>query len=298
MMVHYRTLRCFGSLCRRSDGFPFAPPVTLPPHVTRNPPASLLPSSLVLSPSSSSSSPSSRFLHGSAASPASGLKDFVPKWLRRDDDDDPYKMSPEEHRGVAPKDALAVVRKPAVKFKPSYRPPDDVVAKMEIICEELFPPSSSSSAVDETSSSSSSTAASSSSIAALEFPDDRAKFVFLDKCVERFRKRVPNSYVDEIRCVGDAIDFFSRPVAAKNEILKRLETSATTPANVHAIPDYMSHEAEMELHEGRDAYPHQDIIVSDLRERGKYKSVRKPKDPWEEAKGFRMPVKYKRHQGY
>ena len=70
------------------------------------------------------------------------------------------------------------------------------------------------------------------------------------------------------------------------------------PKNVHVIPDYMTFEKEIELHEGRDAYPNQDIIVSSLREKGKYKSVRKPKCPWEEAQGFDLPVRYGRHKGF
>ena len=82
------------------------------------------------------------------------------------------------------------------------------------------------------------------------------------------------------------------------QVLERLRDDATTPANVHVIPEYLSFEKEMELHEGRDVYPHQDIIVSSLREKGKYKSVRKPKCHWEEAQGFDLPIRRGRHKGF
>jgi hypothetical protein len=60
----------------------------------------------------------------------------------------------------------------------------------------------------------------------------------------------------------------------------------------------MTYEEEMEMYGGRDVFPHQDIIFDNLHDRGKYKSVRKPKCPWEEAEGFNLPPKYKKHQGY
>jgi len=253
------------NFCRKSDG------VLLKPIIGRNLTSnSIAPLSISLS--------AARTFHITSVSRASGIKEFVPKWLRRDKPEP--ELTPEEYLGIIPKDAVVVARSPSQKFPPAYSPPENLDQQMEELCKEMFSVSSSE------------------SIASLEFPDDLTKFKFLDLCVESFRKRIPNSFVDDIRCVGDALDFFSKPVLPRDRILERIKESPDTPANVHAIPDYMTFEKEMELHENRDVFPNQDIIVSSLREKGKYKSVRKPKCPWEEAKGFELPVKYKRHPGY
>jgi len=219
-----------------------------------------------------------RSFHATSVSQASGIKEFVPKWLRRDEPEP--ELTPEEYLGTAPKDAVAVARKPSKKFQPTYVPPEDLEHRMKELYGELLP------------------ASPAESVHSMEFPDDRAKFVFLDRCVDVFRKRIPSSFVDEICCVGDALDFFSKPTFPRDQLLHRMSDSPDTPANLHVIPEYMTFEKEMEMHENRDVFPHQDIIVSSLREKGKYKSVRKPKVPWEEAQGFDLPIRYKRHPGY
>lgn len=252
-------------LCRRSDGFLLKPAIVR--NLTQN---SISP--LSIAPSTS------RSFHATSFSGASGIREFVPKWLRRDEPEP--ELTPEELLGIAPKDVIAVASKPSQKFQPAYFPPEDLDQQIGKLCEKLL------------------SVPSSESITSIEFPDDRTKFMFLDECVDTFRKRIPSSFIDDIRCVADTLKFFSKPVLPRDRMLERMKESPDTPANVHVIPEYMSFEKEMELHENRDVFPNQDIIVSSLREKGKYKSVRKPKCPWEEVKGIGLPVKYKRHTGY
>lgn len=211
-----------------------------------------------------------RDAHTSSARTASGLKEFVPKWLRREEADE---ITPEDVLG---KDFLTVTQKPSNKFKVNYQPRGDLVSIITEISERVLFSASSSH----------------------RFTDDASKFRFLDACVESCGKRIPNSFLDDLETVGDVIHFFSQPLVARDQILERARDDETKPPNVHVIPDYLTFDKEMELHEGRDVYPNQDIIVSSLRERGKYKSVRKAKCPWEEAQGFDLPVRQGRHKGF
>jgi len=262
-MIRQPTLRCVGVICRVDDGL-------LKASLRRLPRVSCA-ADLILH--------DGRGFHLSPFRASSGIKEFIPKWLRRDQEEE---IDPEEYLEGSSRDALTATRKPSEKFKADYYPPEDILERMEEICRQLLTPS-----------------ASSSSFNTLSFPDDRVKFLFLDRCVETFRRRIPSSFVDDVHTVSDAVDFFSRPRLARDRILERMnDGEIPMPKNVHVIPDYMTFEKEMELHEGRDAYPNQDIIVSSLREKGKYKSVRKPKCPLEEAQGFDLPVRYGRHKGF
>jgi len=221
---------------------------------------------------------SSRGLHTTRVLGATGIKEFVPKWLRREDKEE--ELSPEDLLGLATQDMLALVRKPSDKFRADYHPPEDLVTRIEELSRQILSTDPSSGASHRLSS------------------DERLKFEFLSACVDSLGKRIPNSFIDDLDTVDDVVDFFSRPQIARERILERMRDDDATPNNVHVIPDYMTFDKEMELHEGRDVYPQQDIIVSSLRDKGKYKSVRKPKCPWEEAQGFDLPVRYRRHKGY
>lgn len=215
-----------------------------------------------------------RTLHTTPSFAASGIKEFVPKWMRRSKEEE--EITPDEYLGMATKDALTASRKPSDKFLGEYHPPANLADTIASLSQQFLPSFSSSSA----------------------FPDAASKFAFLDACVEAFGKRIPNSFLDDLKTVDDALAFFSTPTLARDRVLERLRDDVTTPPNVHVTPEYLTYEKEMELHEGRDVYPHQDIIVSSLREKGKYKSVRKPKCPWEEAQGFDLPVRRGRHKGF
>ena len=73
------------------------------------------------------------------------------------------------------------------------------------------------------------------------FSDPVAKFRFLAYCGNTLGKRVGSSYIDQINCLEDLIEFYTKP-DFKSSPLQRMSRSNTKPSNLVVFEDALTDE--------------------------------------------------------
>jgi large subunit ribosomal protein L50 len=99
--------------------------------------------------------------------------------------------------------------------------------------------------------------------------------------MDAFKHNVPNPVLNEIRNVGDVVEYFSK-VQKDTSSLEDLHARPDLPKNVHINLEYIRFDPEKDtFFNGRDAYAERSTLVPSLWYSKKYKPVIKKKEMFE-----------------
>lgn len=99
----------------------------------------------------------------------------------------------------------------------------------------------------------------------------------MSKLIKEFHHDVPGSVLSEIMTVRDAIKYFETEVheTSTYEDLSKLDL----PKNLHMQLDYMRFDPETDtMFDGKTAFPGSDTIVSSIKYKRKYKTIKNTKE--------------------
>lgn len=108
------------------------------------------------------------------------------------------------------------------------------------------------------------------------------KFQLLSRCIEEFNHDLPTSYLNDIQCVSDVVDYFSRPVRGINSYAAMTRTQEQKlPENLHLISEAIRYDRENdEFFGGHNAMPGLITRVPGLRGSKKYPVLNQDEFQW------------------
>lgn len=107
------------------------------------------------------------------------------------------------------------------------------------------------------------------------------KFNLIKKCVEIFQHDVPNSYLNEIQCIRDLVEYYQTPVRGVNPYNALLRKENSLPPNLALISNAMRYDRENdEYFGGYNALPGIISKVAGLRGSKRYPTLNQDEFQW------------------
>ncbi|PRD30658.1 UNVERIFIED_CONTAM: 39S ribosomal protein L50 [Trichonephila clavipes] len=151
--------------------------------------------------------------------------------------------------GIGPKKEVktalqSIIDRGISKELPAYNPPADVDQQLHKICKKVFGSELSSDWKTQI------------------LSDPLLKYKVLAKCIETFKKNIPNSSLHKMKCVEDLLTFYNTPIDGHLPYDSLVRKSESLPPNLHVMPDRKSFDPATDtFFDGVSAFPGRKRVI-------------------------------------